>query len=95
MTKELIDIIEQVKGKITDHSDMVRTYYDNAKQLRDDLDLYTQELQAGDLSSLEKIKLLFLPTATLQEHSIRNGWVEEYLEFAERFDNLYSMISRS
>lgn len=95
MTKELTEIIEQVKKKITDHSDMVWTRYVNAKQLRDELELYTRQLQNGDTSSVEKIKFLFLPTATLQEHSIFNGWADEYLKLAEKFDSIYAMINRS
>ncbi len=95
LTNDAINIINQVKSKITDESDMVRTHYDTAKQLRAELELYTQQLQNGDISSLEKMKLLFLLTATLQEHSISNGWPDEYLALAERFDSLYSMINHS
>lgn len=95
MNQELIDIISKVKDKISDDSDMVWTHYDTAKALRDELELYTQELRNGDVSSLEKIKLLFLPTATLQEHSISNSWPDEYLILAEKFDNLYSSANRS
>jgi hypothetical protein len=95
MTQELIDIIYKVKSKISDDSDMVWTLYDNAKQLRDELEAYIQELQNGNMSSVEKIRLLFLPTATLQEHSISNSWADEYLKLSEKFDNLYSMLKRS
>ena len=95
MTKELIDIIAHVKRKITDHSDMVWTHYDDAKQLRNELDSYTLQIQTGDTSSLEDIKFLFLPTATLQEHAISNGWADEYLKLAKQFDGLYAIINRS
>ena len=95
MNQELIDIVNRVKDKISDDCDMVWTHYDTAKELRDKLELYTQELRSGDMSSLEKIKLLFLPTAALQEHSISNGWPDEYLALAEKFDNLYSLTNRS
>ncbi|MFL5743003.1 MAG: DUF5071 domain-containing protein [Flavisolibacter sp.] len=95
ITKDLVDIIKQAKSKITEDSDMAWTHYDTAKQLRDELESYIRDLQNGDTSSLEKVKLLFLPTATLQEHSIYNGWPDEYLTLAEKFDNLYSMINRS
>ena len=92
MNLELIDIIKKVKEKITDDSDMVWTHYDNAKQLRDELDANVQKLKVGATSSLEELKMLFLPTATLQEHAICNGWTDEYLKFAAKFDNLYSTI---
>ena len=95
MNLELIDIITKVKERISDDSNMVWTHYDTAKELRDELELYTQELRNGNMSSLKKMKLLFLPTATLQEHSISNGWPDEYLALAEKFDNFYSMTNRS
>jgi hypothetical protein len=95
MTNELIDIIDQVKRKITDDSDMAWTRFDNAKQLRDELDSCKLQLQTGDKTSVEKLKLLFLPTATLQEHSISNGWADEYLRLAEKFDRLYEIINRN
>jgi hypothetical protein len=95
MKQELIEIINKVKDKISEDSNMVWTHYDTPKELRDELESYTQGLRNGDMSSLEKIKVLFLPTATLQEHSISNGWPDEYLALAEKFDNLYSMANRS
>ena len=92
MNQDLIDIIKKVKEKITDDSDMVWTHYENAKQLRDELDKNVQKFMAGDPNSLEELRNLFLPTATLQEHAISNGWGAEYLELAAKFDSLYATI---
>jgi len=92
MNLGLIEIINKVKEKITDDSNMVWTHYDNAKQLRDELDATVEKLKLGDKSALEELNNLFLPTAALQEHSISNGWPDDYLNLAEKFDNLYSMI---
>ena len=96
MNLELIDIIKKEKEKVTDDSDMVWIHYDNVKQLRDELDATVHNLKFGDTCSLEELKMLFLPTATLQEHAICNGWSDEYLTLSAKFDNLYSTIkSRS
>lgn len=89
---ELIVLIRDVKEKITDDSDMVWTCYDNPKQLREELDFYIRQFELADLSSIEKLNYLFSPTASLQEHSICNGWAEEYIELSKKFDRLYSMI---
>ena len=35
-----------------------------------------------------ELKLLFAPTGALQETSIDNGWADEYLLLAARFDGL-------
>ena len=50
MTKELICIIETVKEKITDNSDVVWTGYNTAKELRKELEKYIDQLKIGDTS---------------------------------------------
>ncbi|HEV8505903.1 MAG TPA: hypothetical protein VGQ53_10900 [Chitinophagaceae bacterium] len=92
MIEELIEIIKKLKGKITDDSDMVWTGYETSKQLRDELEAYILELQAGNATSMEKIKTLLLPTGALQEHSISNRWGDEFLDLSEKFDHLYMRI---
>jgi hypothetical protein len=92
MITELIEIIKKVKRKITDSSDMVWTSYETSNQLRDELEVCINELQTGNTSSMEKIKTLFLPTGALQEHSISNGWADEFLTLSEKFDQLYIAI---
>ena len=88
MITELVEILKKIKGKITDSSDMAWTSYETSKQLRDELELYINELQAGNTASMEKMKILFLPTGTLQEHSTSNGWADEFLDLSEKFDQL-------
>ncbi len=90
LSEDLIDIIEKVKEKTTDSSDMVWTKYDNAKEIRDELDTYIRQLQKHSLESLDKLYMLFLPTASLQEHATTNDWAEEYLDLSAKFDKLYA-----
>jgi hypothetical protein len=92
MTKELIIIIQKVKDKITDDSDVVWTGYDSAKQLRDELETYLENLAMGDTTCIEKLHTHFLPTGTFQEHSISNGWADEYLSLSENFDSIYATM---
>lgn len=94
MTDHLVDLIKEIQEKITDASDMVYTNYENSKQLRDVLQTYIEEVQQGDIKCIEKLQMLFLPTATLQEHSICNGWATEYICLAEKFDNLYKKAKK-
>ena len=54
------------------------------------------EVLSREIESLERrtrprcaeLKLLFAPTGALQDTSIANGWAEEYLLLAARFDTL-------
>jgi len=38
------------------------------------------------------LNMLFAPTGTFQEHSISNGWSNEYLALAEKFDKIYDAL---
>ena len=88
MINELIKIIELIKNKISDSSDVTWTQYETAKEFRDDLDRYVARLKINDKSCLEDLNVLFAPTGSLQEHSISNGWSDEYLRLAEQFDKI-------
>ena len=89
MIEEIIKIAEIVKSKIHDGSSMGFTLYNNAKELRDEMDVYIMQLKANNMNGLEELYKLFLPTCTLQDISIPNGWSDEYLRLAERFDKIY------
>ena len=71
---------------------MVWTGYNTAKELRDEIDLYVNQIKRGDLKGLEELSKYFLPTATFQEHSVSNGWPDEYLRLAEDFDKIYNSL---
>jgi hypothetical protein len=92
MMQELVEIINTVKEKFTDDSDLLWTSYDNAKEVRDELDGHIEQLNQGDKSCLEKLDIHFSPTSTFQEHSIQNGWTKEYMELANRFDIIHSWL---
>ena len=89
MNKELVTILENIKDRITDASDMGWTYYDTAQDLRNELDTYISQLNQGNMQAMEKINFLFAPTGSLQEHSISNNWAEEYLALSGKFDEIY------
>jgi hypothetical protein len=86
MTDELINIIERIKEKITNDSDMVGTRYDTPVQLREELDQCSQQLKQRNKRVIKNLSELFAPTGSLQEHSISNGWSEEFLKLAKQFD---------
>ena len=94
MINEVITIIELVKAKIHDGSNMGWTLYNNPKQLRDELDNYITRLKANDKSCLGELFKLFLPTSIFQDISIPNGWADEYLNLAERFDKVYYTMAK-
>ena len=77
---EVIKILEIVKARVTDDSIMDYSGYDSPKLLRDKIDEFIDYLRKGDTNCLSEIHTHFLPTVAFQEHSIPNGWADEYLE---------------
>ena len=89
---QLISILEQVKSYITDDSNMAWSYQ-SAKELRFELEDYISRIQNLNFDNLDSLKRSFLPTCTFQEHSIWNGWGEEFLKLASEFDEIYNEIN--
>ena len=94
MIHDLIIIIEKVKEKLTNDSDMLWTSYETAAELKAELEKYVTALKAGKTNCLDNINKHFLPTSTFQEHSLMNYWTEEYMKSANEFDRIYTAIKK-
>jgi hypothetical protein len=91
---EAIDILLEVKKEIRDDTSFDWTSYENAEELRTDIDKYIENLKKGNLSLLDETYSHFLVTSTFQEHALQNGWVDTYMRLAGRFDKLYEELKK-
>lgn len=89
MTKLAIDILLKIRKKITDDSDLNWTSFETADELRKEIDEFISRLEQEDENVMDDIHVHFLPTSTFQEHSMQNGWTEEYMKLASQFDKIY------
>jgi len=89
---ELILLLEKIKHKISDDSGVIATRYNSARNLRNKIEDHISKLKSDDLTSIFALNMLFAPTGTFQEHSISNGWSNEYLALAEKFDKIYDAL---
>lgn len=92
--EKIIHIIKTVRDKITIDTDVVRAGYDSAADLQADLETNLDELTKGNLDKLDTFKHHFLPTATFQEVSLSNGWGNEYIKLADKYDRLYEKFKK-
>lgn len=92
IAKRLIDIINQVKKNISHDSDMTYCYYNSPSDLIAVLDNYIQEIQRGNIKVIDDLSVEFAATSSLQEHSLGNGWSDEYLIIAEEFDKIKRLV---
>ncbi len=85
------DILKAAKGRIADDSDLAWTSHNSPADLRELISSLISRVEQKELKAIEDAYFLFLPTSTFQEHAISNGWSEEYMNLAERFDRLYEL----
>lgn len=89
MDREIIYLLTEIKAKITDDSDVVWTRFNTVDELREHIDNHILRLNEGDKKVINDINVDFGPTSTFQELSIQNGWSEDYIILASKFDRLY------
>ncbi len=94
-SKQLISILEQVKSHVSDDSNMTWTRYESAVELRTEINEHITKIRNFDFENLDSLKTDFLVTCTFQEHSISNGWAEEFLKLASEFDEVYEEINKN
>lgn len=90
--KRLIGIINRVKKNISLDSDMTYCYYNTPSDLIAALDKYILEIQKGNMKVIDDLSVEFTVTSSLQEHSLGNGWSDEYLIIADEFDKIERLV---
>ncbi len=84
--QKIVEILNTIKNKIDSNTDVVRSGFNSSTELINDIDSDIKKLHEGDYEILGKLTVMFAPTGAYQELSISNGWGEEFLKLAERFD---------
>ena len=65
--REIIDLLTEIKTRITDDSDVVWTRFNTIDELRGHIDDCISRLRQGDKDVLSDINIDFAPTSTFQE----------------------------
>ncbi len=92
LAQELISILKTVRVNISDDSDCDWSYFETPQQARSEIDQYIVELKNANMASLPDISTHFAPTAGYQELSLQNGWSDQYIELADKFDTIHSKL---
>ena len=91
--KEIIDLIKRIKDHVSiENCDVTQSFFNSKEEIIDEIDDHIERLSNSDLSKINDLILLFLPTSDFQEISISNGWSEEYLQISAKFDELITLI---
>ncbi len=92
---EVENIFDAVLMKITYDSDFTWVPFENASELREHIHMTVNGIKSRFINSLLDAELLFLVTGALQEHCLSNGWSDEYIKLADRFDKMHAYLSKS
>jgi len=93
--KEVSIIVANIKLRINDETDTVWAGFENTEALIKELDYDKKQIELLDFDTLEKIKVEFLPTSTYQELAMSNGWSDEYIQIANKFDSIHKRIKKN
>jgi len=89
---EFIQTIRNQLKRVTSETDIAYTRFKTSKELVSSLNGDLKELQEGNMDKFQILYSHFLPTSTFHELSINGGWEEEYLDIADRMDELYMRL---
>jgi hypothetical protein len=84
---EIIEILTIIRSKINSETDVSWTHFNTIEELTQMIDSSIDGLKRNENVVIEELAIHFAPTSTFQELSISNGWAEEYLMLADRFDD--------
>ncbi len=89
---EIIEILTIIRSKINSETDVSWTHFNTIEELTQMIDSSIDGLKRNENVVIEELAIHFAPTSTFQELSISNGWTEEYLMLADRFDDAVKKI---
>lgn len=91
--QNIADILKQLKGFITQKTNTFWTGFESANAFLEELNRDIERIEACDFEALEKVMIEFAPTGTYQELSLSNGWSDDYIKLANKFDKLYNRLT--
>ncbi|HEY1196898.1 hypothetical protein [Flavobacterium sp.] len=89
---EVFKILNIIKSKISQETDLLWTNYNSAEELIAEINIIDNLVREKNRKGLEALEYLFAPTGTLQEISMQNDWIQEYLNLSSKFDTLYENL---
>lgn len=88
------EILLSLKNKINSETDTIWVGFDFVELFLKELSQDIEKIRCCDFTTLEKVNIEFAVTSTYQELSISNGWSDDYLKLAEKFDRVYEEIKK-
>jgi len=88
----IAEILQEIKNKINLDTDTIWAGFDSVNIFLKELNQDIENIMLCNFSTLDKVNIEFAVTSTYQELSMSNGWSDDYLKLAEKFDKTYKEI---
>ena len=83
----LLTLLRRCRDLVAQSEDSVWSCM-SAKDILKSLDDSIHRLERSSTVEIDQLRFLFVVTGPLQETSMSNGWAEEFIVLAERFDGM-------
>lgn len=90
MDSEFIALLERIAMRLESSHDPVWSSA-SVEDMRELLSGSIAALKRQEEPDIESLKLAFLPTSSIQEISMENGWAEDYLRMAGELDKFIGL----
>ena len=87
------EILQEIKNKINLDTDTIWAGFDTVDIFLKELSEDIENIKLCNFKTLDKVNIEFAVTSTYQELSMSNGWSDDYLILAEKFDKVYEEIT--
>ena len=87
------EILQEIKNKINLDTDTIWAGFDTIDIFLKELSEDIENIKLCNFKTLDKVNIEFAVTSTYQELSMSNGWSDDYLKLAEKFDKVYEEIT--
>lgn len=88
------EILQELKSKANINTDTIWAGFDSVDIFLKELSQDIENIKLCNFTTLDKVNIEFAVTSTYQELSISNGWGDDYLKLAEKFDKVYEEIMK-
>jgi hypothetical protein len=90
--QKIIEVLDEILNTVNLETDVAFTRFNTPQELMADIAWDIEKLKSQDRETLAKLYHMFSPTGTYQELSISNGWGDEYLQLAQKFDLYFQKL---
>ncbi len=90
---ELLAVLRAARDSLVrPGNDFAWSAWDDTEEAVAEIDGHIAAIERGDVSKLDDLNVLFLPTGSIQEVSLSSGWGEEFCDLASRFDKALEKV---